>query len=622
MKAVLGLFFKYLPRKQRLLSLVIVLLLVPLSTYLFIIGSEKTREFGTIVSQGNVKSAAMTALVALPIMSGAFGVSSLLSRFVAGLCARAAGGMRRDLFELFSWAPPMSVDPRKAEGGLTSRTSDLERAWTEGARPLLLAVTNGGGYIVMASVIDWWAALCMAVLALFFSSLVELTLGKRRVESQSIARDRQSAWDRWGRFLARAFGQRLLAMRDRSFELQRGEAYNQKRLEKTNTENTYRALGDWAIQSGSFVTIVATQLIYIIHQHALHQGIAPGAMLVLASAVTLFQNMINQGAQGLSTLRKGEVSLPHIRSILALRPLAEEARRRAAALEKQAAELKLQEGKPLVPPMTVTLADVVISDSGRQSILNVPHARLEPGSFGVLVGASASGKSTLLALATGRLHPNQDGHLTQGLRSKGAVVCNGEASGWQYLSASHIEGEGRWLSLTAPEQSDTIRTFLQSARANLLPRNGETEIERREKEKELLDALREVGLLDVVRDRLDDTLNGNSLTRQQLALLSLAQVSLLPAWKRSLIVLDETFFAGKLVEDEKSRRLAVRMLRKWNDHGSTIIVAEDTWDRVPRELLTPPRGRKQSKTQPLRCFELGNGTLAEMSVPASLAGKP
>jgi energy-coupling factor transporter ATP-binding protein EcfA2 len=621
MKAVLALFFKYLPRKQRLLSLVIVLLLVPLSTYLFILGSEKTREFGTIVSQGNAKGAAVTALVALPIMSSAFGVGSLLSRFVAGLCVGAAGNMRSDLFRVFSWAPPMAVDPRKAEGGLTSRTSDLERAWTEGARPLLLAVTNGIGYIVMASVIDWWAALCMAVLALFFSSLVELTLGKRRVESQSIARDRQSAWDRWGRFLARAFGQRLLAMRDRSFEQQRGEKYNQKRLEKTNMENTYRTLGDWAVQSSSFVTTVATQLVYIIHQHALHQGIAPGAMLVLASAVTLFQTMLNQGAQGLSTLRKGEVSLPHIRAILALRPLAAEAQQRAATLEAQAAELKLQSGKPLVPPTTITFADVVVNDSGGQPILDIPYCRLEPGSFGILVGPSASGKSSLLAQMTGRLHPNQDDHLKQGLRSKGVVVCNGEASGWQYLSASLIEGEGRWLSLTAPEQSDTIRTFLQSARADLLPRDGETEIERREKEKELLDALREVGLLDVVRDRLDDTLNGNSLTRQQLALLSLAQVSLLPAWKRSILVLDETFFAGKLVEDEKCRQKAVRMLRKWNDHGSTIIVAEDTWDRVPRELLTSSRGRKRSKL-PLHCFELGNGTLAQVPVPAAFAGKP
>jgi len=621
MKAVLALFFKYLPRKQRLLSLGIMLVLVPLSTYLFILGSEKTREFGTIVSQGNTRGAAVTALVALPIMSSAFGVSSLLSRFVAGLCVGAAGNMRSDLFRLFSWAPPMSVDPRKAEGGLTSRTSDLERAWTEGARPLLLAVTNGISYIVMASVIDWWAALCMAVLALFFSSLVELTLGKRRVESQSIARDRQSAWDRWGRFLARAFGQRLLAMRDRSFEQQRGEAYNQKRLEKTNMENTYRTLGDWAVQSGSFVTTVATQLVYVIHQHALHQGIAPGAMLVLASAVTLFQSMLNQGAQGLSTLRKGEVSLPHIQSILALRPLAEEARQRAAILEAQAAELKLHNGKPLVPPMAITFADVIVSDSAEQPILNIPYTRLEPGSFGILVGPSASGKSSLLAQMTGRLHPNQDEHLKQGLRSKGAVVCNGEASGWQYLSASLIEGEGRWLSLTAPEQSDTIRTFLQAARADLLPRNDETEIERREKEKEMLDALLEVGLLDVVRDRLDDTLNGNSLTRQQLALLSLAQVSLLPAWKRSLIVLDETFFAGKLVEDEKSRQVAVRMLRRWNDYGSTIIVAEDTWDRVPRELFAPARGRKRAKL-PLRCFELDNGMLAQVPVPATLAGKP
>jgi ABC-type multidrug transport system fused ATPase/permease subunit len=619
MKAVLALFFKYLPRKQRLLSLVIMLLLVPLSTYLFILGSEKTREFGTIVSQGNTRGAAVTALVALPIMSSAFGVSSLLSRFVAGLCVGAAGNMRSDLFRLFSWAPPMSVDPRKAEGGLTSRTSDLERAWTEGARPLLLAVTNGISYIVMASVIDWWAALCMAVLALFFSSLVELTLGKRRVESQSIARDRQSAWDRWGRFLARAFGQRLLAMRDRSFEQLRGQKYNQKRLEKTNEENTYRTLGDWAVQSGSFVTTVATQLVYIIHQHALHQGIAPGAMLVLASAVALFQTMLNQGAQGLSTLRKGEVSLPHIRAILALRPLATEAQQRAATLEAQAAELKLQSGKPLVPPTTITFADVVVNDSGGQRILDIPYCRLEPGSFGILVGPSASGKSSLLAQMTGRLHPNQDDHLKQGLRSKGVVVCNGEASGWQYLSASLIEGEGRWLSLTAPEQSDTIRTFLQSARADLLPRDGETEIERKEKEKELLDALREVGLLDVVRDRLDDPLNGNSLTRQQLALLSLAQVSLLPAWKRSILVLDETFFAGKLVEDEKGRQRAVRMLRKWNEHGSTIIVAEDTWDRVPRELLTPSRGRKRSQ---LHCFELSNGTLAQVPVPASPARKP
>jgi energy-coupling factor transporter ATP-binding protein EcfA2 len=353
----------------------------------------------------------------------------------------------------------------------------------------------------------------------------------------------------------------------------------------------------------------------------LHQGIAPGAMLVLASAVTLFQTMLNQGAQGLSTLRKGEVSLPHIRAILALRPLAAEAQQRAATLEAQAAELKLQSGKPLVPPTTITFADVVVNDSGGQPILDIPYCRLEPGSFGILVGPSASGKSSLLAQMTGRLHPNQDDHLKQGLRSKGVVVCNGEASGWQYLSASLIEGEGRWLSLTAPEQSDTIRTFLQSARADLLPRDGETEIERREKEKELLDALREVGLLDVVRDRLDDTLNGNSLTRQQLALLSLAQVSLLPAWKRSILVLDETFFAGKLVEDEKCRQKAVRMLRKWNDHGSTIIVAEDTWDRVPRELLTSSRGRKRSKL-PLHCFELGNGTLAQVPVPAAFAGKP
>jgi energy-coupling factor transporter ATP-binding protein EcfA2 len=621
MKAVLALLFKYLSHKQKLLALAFLLLLVPLSTYLFILGSEKTRAFGTIVTQGNVNGAVTTALVALPIMSSAFGVSSLLSRFVVGLCVGAAGRMRSDLFSLFSWSPPMSVDPRKAEGGLTSRTSDLERAWTEGARPLLLAVTNGISYVIMAGVIDWWAALCMAALALFFSSLVELTLGKRRVASQSIARDRQSAWDRWGRFLARAFGQRLLAMRDRSFELQRGQKYNRERLKETNRENTYRTLGDWAVQSGSFVTTVTTQLIYIIHQHALHQGIAPGAMLVLASAVTLFQNMLNQGAQGLSTLRKGEVSLPHIRSILALRPLAEEAQHRAAALEEQAAELKLRSGKPLVPPMTLTFADVVISDSAGQPILDIPYSRLEPGSFGILVGPSASGKSSLLAQMTGRLHSNQDEHLKQGLRSRGAVVCNGEVSGWQYLGTSLIEGEGRWLSLTAPEQSDTIRMFLQAARADLLPRDGETEIERREREKELLDALREVGLLDVVRDRLDDTLNGNSLTRQQLALLSLAQVSLLPAWKRSLLVLDETFFAGKLVEDEKSRQTAVRMLRKWNEHGSTIIVAEDTWDRVPPELLKSSGGRKRASL-PLLCFELGNGKLAPVSVPASLAGKP
>jgi energy-coupling factor transporter ATP-binding protein EcfA2 len=366
---------------------------------------------------------------------------------------------------------------------------------------------------------------------------------------------------------------------------------------------------------------VATQLVYIIHQHALHQGIAPGAMLVLASAVTLFQNVLNQGAQALSTLRKGAVSLPHIRAILALRPLAEEAQRRVATLEAQTAELKLQRGKPFSPPMTITFADVVVSDHSRQSILDIPYCRLEPGSFGILVGPSASGKSILLAQMTGRLHSNQDEHLKQGLRSRGAVVCNGEATGWQYLGASLIEGEGRWLSLTAPEQSDTIRTFLQSARADLVSRDGETKIERREKEKELLDALREVGLLDVVKDRLDDTLNGNSLTRQQRAMLSLAQVSLLPAWKRSILVLDETFFAGKLVEDEKSRRTAVRLLRKWNEHGSTIIVAEDTWDRVPRELLTSPRVRKKM-SQPLRCFELGNGKLTEVAMPAALARKP
>lgn len=621
MKAVLALLFKYLPRKQRFLALAFMLLLVPLSAYLFIIGSEKTREFGTIVAQGNVNGAITAALVVLPVMSGAFGVSSLLSRFVVGLCIGAAGRMRSDLFKLFAWSPPMSVDPRKAEGGLTSRTSDLERAWTEGARPLLLAVTNGISYVIMAGVIDWWAAFCMAGLALFFSSFVELTLGKRRVASQSIARDRQSAWDRWGRFLARAFGQRLLAMRDRSFELLRGQKYNQERLKETSRENTYRTLGDWIVQSCSYITVVATQLVYIIHQHALHQGIAPGAMLVLASAVTLFQSMLNQGAQALSTLRKGEVSLPHIRAILALRPLAEEAQQRAATLEAQTAELKLQSGKPLVPSMTLTFADVVVSDSGGLPILDIPHCRLEPGSFGILVGPSASGKSSLLAQMTGRLHSNQDDHLKQGLRSRGVVVCNGEASGWQYLSTSLIEGEGRWLSLTAPEQSDTIRTFLQAARADLLPRTGETEIERREREKELLDALKEVGLLDVVRDRLDDTLNGNSLTRQQLALLSLAQVSLQPAWKRSLLVLDETFFAGKLVEDEKSRQTAVRLLRKWNELGSTIIVAEDTWDRVPPELLKAARGNKQANL-PLRCFELNKGKLAQVSVPAALAGKP
>jgi ABC-type multidrug transport system fused ATPase/permease subunit len=613
MKSVLSLFVKYLPDKRLLLAL---LALASLAAYLFFLGSGETRDLATAITQGKIETALAFAWRAVPIMIAAYGVSALLSLSMGRQCAGAASKMREELFKVFSWAPPLSVKPRLAEGGLTSRTSDLERAWTDGARPLFIALTNAISYLIMGAVIDKWAAACMAGFALLFTSLVELTLGKHRFKGQFVARNQQSAWDRWGRFLARPFGRRVLAMRDAEFEQARGQEYNQARLTETNKENTYKSLGDWAIQVGSLITYVATLLAYSLHQLAMHQSVTAGAVFVLVSATGLFQNTLNQGAQGLSTLRKGAVSVGHILEILQLRPLAEEAQRRTSALKEEAEQLNRQTGQQLCPSKTFTISDMRVSDSDGP-LLDIPHLRIESGSWAFIVGPSGSGKSILLGQLTGRMHDNQAGHLDGGVSRAGAVICQGDAYNWHYLSASQIEGVGRWLSLAAPDQSDTVRTFLQSARADLLPK---TKGEVVEKENMLLDALRLVGLLDVVKDRLDESLNGNILTKQQMLLLSLAQLSLRPAWVKSLIVLDESFSEARLNEDSKSLMKVIKVLREFSRLGSTIVVAEDAWDFIPPELFARSGGKGKSRNQSKQQFlELGGGTATEVSRPVLAA---
>jgi ABC-type multidrug transport system fused ATPase/permease subunit len=570
-RGVWSVLLQNLPSRMRFTA--VIALALPLVVTMFFLGSRAFKEFGSVIEQGNMSSALRLALTAFLFMAGGLGVNEWLSNFLWGQCAQACANLYEVLYNLHFRSSPMAVSPRKAEGGLSSRPTDLEQAWIGGARPLILAGGNMLALTVAVVYLDSWAGSAIAVGTLAVAVTVELTLGKQRVISLKLGYDQRSALHRVGRFWARPRGQRIGAGRDPIYEVNRVMPYVRERTRLTHREARYTALGNWLFQVNGWLVALGGPLLYVVHQKYLHRPINVGMVLILVVIVSLFQSALTQGAQGLTALRKGEPAMEHVLLLQGRADEVAELEARRARLQEEAQKLAQAGGRIIVPPQPITAVDVQIINphgDGTQSevVMAVPHLRIEPGSIVGFVGPSGSGKSPLLALLSGNLHPNTDEHLPGGLRYEGQVLYGGATSG-SFLSAILIEAAGHGLAVAEASQGDTIRSYVMSAQAEA------TDID-------LTEALRNVGLWDALKNRLDVPLSTNPLTAAQRLLLTLAQVSLVPTWHRSVIAFDQSFSIKGL--DANTMKAIVKALKKFNSEGSTILIGEETKEKMPGGL--------------------------------------
>lgn len=484
------------------------------------------------------------ALVGLALLDLALAV--VAQRVHARLSADVLAQLRAVLFARCMAGPLEAIEPIRHGDLLTRFGTDLPRIQTLLVDGLLGAL-QGVLFLAVAAVITFALSPVLALWSFLGVALALLATAafRRPVESRS-ARVREAVAT-----LSHFLAERLGALRP--IRLHRTQADEARRLGEANSQLTREVVGmQWldAVSTGvpGLVLTLALAWIYLLGGRLLESGSITLGTFV---AFVLYQGRLFAPAQGLlglvRNLQSARVSVERVVEVLG-----QEAPQDAPRGEAHDAAPAQAASAVGADDIDVELAGVDFAYPGKPSVLHGVDLRVHRGERVALIGASGTGKSTLVQLLFGLRLPASGSVRIEGRPADAAGDALGYAGAEPFLMHASVEENLRYGRPGASR--DDIERALRLAEAE-----------------SFVAALPE-GLATVIGGR------GLALSDGQRQRLGLARLFLRDP---RIVVLDEAFSA---LDIDTERRVRARLWQAFRGRSAIVVshraVGFDEFDRL------------------------------------------